>query len=78
MQTMNNDNNNPLISNTLIEMNNFKTGIISNSNFTNNNNGSNLFAALFDGNLDINNVEFINNDINNYHSVLFINIECGV
>eukprot|EP01084_Bolivina_argentea_P217955 369966_1 len=65
IQIMDNDNDIPSIRDTLIEMNNFKTGIISNSNFTNNNGGSNLFVASFDGNLDIMNVEFMNNDINN-------------
>ncbi len=56
--------NHDIFANTLIVMNNFKIGKMSNANFTNNN-GSNLFVPSFDGNLDITNVEFINNNINN-------------
>ncbi len=57
--------NHDIFINTLIEINNFKADTRSHSNFTNKNNGSNLFVASFDGNLDITNVEFINNNINN-------------
>eukprot|EP01084_Bolivina_argentea_P310164 536641_1 len=50
---------------TLIEMNHFKNGIISHSDFRDNDNGKHLFIAIFDGDLNITNVTFTGNDVNN-------------
>eukprot|EP01084_Bolivina_argentea_P178794 309036_1 len=47
--------------NALIKANNFKNGFISNSEFFNNKNGTSLFTGTFGGNLNITNVDFGNN-----------------
>eukprot|EP01083_Nonionella_stella_P172961 595103_1 len=47
---------------TLIEANHFRNGAITNCEFVNNNNGRNVFIGAFDGDFDVENVVFTNND----------------
>eukprot|EP01083_Nonionella_stella_P243099 847390_1 len=60
----NNDNleSTPSLIDTLIEANHFRNGAIANCEFVNNNNGRNVFIATIDGDLDVQNVKFTNNN----------------